>query len=122
MFSGVPNLALTVGYINASWTLRADLVSRHVVRLLTHMEEAGFDVVVPGRPPVHGGTRPLLDLDAGYVSRSLDQLPKQGTDDPWVVHRTYGRDRRAFRSAALEDDGLEFRRVGVAATDGPRAG
>ncbi len=109
MLSGVPNLAFTVGYTNASWTLKADLVSDYVTRLLDHMERRGLDVVVPRRPPAEAGTRPLLDLDAGYVRRSLHLLPRQGTRDPWSLHQNYRKDLRMFRRGELDDEGVEFR-------------
>lgn len=110
MLSGVPNMAFTVGYTNASWTLKADLVSRYVVRLLDHMAAERLDVVTPKPPPVPSDTRPLLDLDAGYVQRSLAMLPRQGTREPWALHQDYRKDRRLFRSGDLEDEGVAFSR------------
>jgi cation diffusion facilitator CzcD-associated flavoprotein CzcO len=92
LVSGVPNLAFCVGYVNASWTLRADLVARYVTRLLGYMDAQGYAVATP-RPPRAMPTRPLLDLTSGYIRRSLNALPSQGTRTPWVLRQNYLRDR-----------------------------
>lgn len=106
MLSGVPNFALTVGYTNASWTLKADLVARYVCRLLKHMDKHGYDTVVPERPADvrDEDLRPLIDLAAGYVLRSVDQLPKQGPARPWRLHQNYLRDVGLMRHGSLTDD------------------
>jgi monooxygenase len=88
MLSDVPNFAFCVGYTNASWTLRADLTSRYVCRLLSHMDANGYQVAVPHHDS-GGEERPLLDLTSGYVQRAIDQLPKQGTKPPWTVRQNY---------------------------------
>jgi monooxygenase len=90
MLSGVPNLAYCIGYVNASWTLRADLSHRYVMRLLKHMRRHGYAVAVPHSPGGQG--RPLLDLSSGYVQRALDMFPRQGARDPWLVRQNYLRD------------------------------
>lgn len=77
MLSGVPNFALTIGYTNASWTLKADLVASYVCRLLRHLDATGQQVVTPVAPP-DGELSPLIDLRSGYVLRSLHTLPRQG--------------------------------------------
>jgi monooxygenase len=92
LVSGVPNLAFCIGYINASWTLRADLVARYVCRLLTHMDAHGYVTATP-RSPGAIPTRPLFNLTSGYVRRSLAVLPKQGTRAPWVLRQSYLSDR-----------------------------
>ena len=81
MLDGVPNLAICVGYINASWTLRADLTSRSVCKLLNYMDAHGYTSATPTVDvAAMGESRPLLDLDAGYIRRGADQLPKQGAE------------------------------------------
>ncbi|MEO8798524.1 MAG: NAD(P)/FAD-dependent oxidoreductase, partial [Polyangiaceae bacterium] len=86
MLSGVPNLAWCVGYINASWTLRADLASRYVCRLLNYMEKKKVDRATPYvEPGDESALRPLLDVSSGYVQRALDQMPKQGSKAPWYI-------------------------------------
>ena len=81
MLSGVPNLALALGYTNASWTLKCDLISAYVCRLLNHMAATGAAVVTPQAPPP-GPLSPIIDLDSGYVLRGVDRLPKQGPVAP----------------------------------------
>ncbi len=85
MLEDVPNLAFTVGYARASWTLRADLVAHWVVRLLQRMRREDLAVVTPDRAPAteHEHRRPLIDLNAGYVHRGRGRLPEQGTRRPW---------------------------------------
>ena len=90
MLSGVPNLAYCIGYTNASWTLRADLSSRYVCRLLAYMDRHGYAVATPTNPAAQG--RPLLDLTSGYVQRALEKFPYQGDRDPWLVRQNYLRD------------------------------
>ena len=88
MLSDVPNLAFCSGYSNAAWTLRADLASRFVTRLLNHMQRSGSRMCVP----VCDGAiqpMPLLDLQSGYVLRALAQLPKQGPVAPWRMAQNY---------------------------------
>jgi monooxygenase len=93
MFVDVPNLAISVGYVNASWTLRSDLASRHLCRLLDHMEHHGWRIAVP-RAPGGLAARPLLPLDSGYVRRAGDELPSQGDTAPWLMRQNYLLDRR----------------------------
>jgi len=93
MFADVPNLAVCVGYVNASWTLRADLASRYVCRLLNHMEQHGWRAATPRAPGGMGG-RPLLPLASGYVQRAARELPQQGDGAPWLMRQNYLLDRR----------------------------
>ncbi|MBG6225877.1 cation diffusion facilitator CzcD-associated flavoprotein CzcO [Arthrobacter sp. CAN_A2] len=88
MVSGVPNLALCVGYTNASWTLRADLSSRYVCRLIRYMDRHGHR---SGAPAVDGPmkARPILDLTSGYVQRAVSAFPKQGDRQPWTMRQNY---------------------------------
>ncbi|MDI3402637.1 flavin-containing monooxygenase [Streptomyces cavernicola] len=111
MLSGVPNFALTIGYTNASWTLKADLVATYVCRLLAHMDEHGYDVCTPQLPDDGGALRPLIDLDSGYVRRSLDALPKQGATAPWRLNQNYPRDVRTLRHGPVQDRGVRFERT-----------
>jgi len=109
MISGVPNFTMVIGYTNASWTLKADLVNRYVCRLLQHLDANGFVAATPVAPP-EGADAPFLDLASGYVQRSLSQLPKQGGRTPWRLHQNYIRDVRLMRSGPLEDEGMTFQR------------
>ena len=113
MLSGVPNFALTLGYTNASWTLKADLVAHYVCRLLNHMDAEGYQVVTPVVPDEAESWEPvpLIDLESGYVLRSLHLLPRQGPAAPWRLHQNYPRDVRLMRRGALEDEGVVFSRA-----------
>lgn len=108
LLDGVPNLAFCVGYTNASWTLRADLSSQHVCRLLNHMQKHGYRRCVARLQGPGGARRPLLDISAGYVLRALDGLPKQGTRAPWLLRQNYLLDYLAFRLGRLDDPELTF--------------
>lgn len=111
MYSGVPNLVLTFGYINASWTLRADLTAEYVCRLIKHMDEKGYKRCVPQlRPEDEAMTeRPFItDFPAGYMQRAMPYFPRQGDHAPWINPQNYRRDRKLLRHAALEDGVLQF--------------
>ena len=118
MLSGVPNFAMTIGYTNASWTLKADLVATYVCRLLRHLDDTGQQIVTPLAPDTDD-LAPIIDLKSGYVLRAVDQLPKQGPRAPWRLHQNYPRDVRLMRRGPLTD-GVRFARAGVpaAATSG----
>ena len=111
MLSGVPNFAFAVGYTNASWTLKADLVSEYVCRLLGHMRSRGYDYVTPLAPDPSQPTQPFLDLASGYVQRSVDNFPRQGTVTPWRLNQNYPRDVRLLRHGPIEDAGVRFSRA-----------
>ena len=108
MLEGVPNLAMAVGYTNASWTLKCELTCRYVTRLLDHMRERGVRQCTPVNDDPTVTPRPLLSLTSGYVRRSQDRFPKQGSTFPWQVHQSYLRDYRALRLGAVEDGVMRF--------------
>jgi monooxygenase len=117
MLSGVPNASMTVGYTNASWTLRADLVARYVVRLLRHMRDYRLGIAVPVAPE---GMRagPILELSSGYVQRTIDDFPKVGDRAPWTMSQSYLHDRSAFPKADIAAD-MVFYPVGSNVTSLP---
>lgn len=88
MLTEVPNFAVCIGYTNASWTLRADLTSRLVCKVVNHMDRNGYAAVVP-RPTGNLDEHPLLDLAAGYIQRSIADFPRQGDRHPWKVRQNY---------------------------------
>jgi cation diffusion facilitator CzcD-associated flavoprotein CzcO len=108
MFSGLPNMAFTVGYTNSSWTLKADLTGQYVSRLLNKMARHGYTTVTP-RLTGEVQEMPLLDFDAGYVLRSRESFPKQGNRLPWKNYQNYIRDFIGLRLGRQNDDELEFR-------------
>ena len=108
MLSGVPNLALALGYTNASWTLKCDLCCEYVCRLLNHMDENGYRIATPREPGASVGREPIIDLMSGYVLRSIDTMPRQGSRTPWRLNQNYAKDIRMLRRGPLEDEGIEF--------------
>ena len=108
MFSEVPNLALAVGYTNASWTLKAELICQYVCRLLNHMTATGARQCTPRCREESIGEAPLFDLTSGYVQRSIHLFPKQGAKVPWRLHQNYARDLMMLRRGAVEDGVMEF--------------
>jgi monooxygenase len=108
MYSGVPNMANTFGYTNASWTLKADLTAQYVCRLLNHMRKTGMRQC---RAPAAGPDTPLLpwvDFSSGYFQRAADQLPKQGATKPWKLNQNYLSDLVAMRFGTVDDGVLRF--------------
>ncbi len=108
MFGGVPNFAVTIGYTNASWTLKCDLSCEYVARVLQHMERKGYTTCTPRYDAELFGSQPLLDFDAGYILRAGDVLPKQGTKAPWKVYQNYMSDSVSLRYSSLNDGHLVF--------------
>ncbi|MET8912557.1 NAD(P)/FAD-dependent oxidoreductase [Micromonospora sp. NPDC004551] len=115
MLSGVPNFAMTIGYTNASWTLKADLVATYVCRLLRHLDVTGQQIVTPLAPDTDDLV-PIIDLRSGYVLRAVDRLPKQGPAAPWRLHQNYPRDVLLMRHGRVTDSGVRFSRAGTPAT------
>ncbi|NLY93280.1 MAG: NAD(P)/FAD-dependent oxidoreductase [Myxococcales bacterium] len=111
MCSDVPNMAFAIGYTNASWTLKADLASEYVCRLLNFMDERGYDLCCPRRNDPSLREEPLLDFTSGYVQRALDIMPKQGSFSPWKLYQNYVLDLVTFRRSRLDDRYMEFRKV-----------
>jgi cation diffusion facilitator CzcD-associated flavoprotein CzcO len=109
MLSGVPNFAFTVGYTNASWTLKADLTSEYVCRLLAHMDAHGYSSCAP-EPDPSITEQPLLSFTSGYVQRSLDRFPKQGSREPWKLRQNYVLDIRTIRRGPIDDGTMRFSR------------
>jgi len=111
MLSGVPNLAFAIGYTNSSWTLKIGLLCEHFCRLLNHMEQNGYDICCPEVRDPDMPRRPLLDFGAGYVKRSLHELPKQGADFPWLMSMSYAADAKLLRKGSVADPNLRFSSV-----------
>ncbi len=108
MFGGVPNFASVFGYTNASWTLKADLASTFVCRLLNHMQRTGARQCVPRADDPAMEVEPWVDFSSGYFQRALDRLPKQGSKKPWKLNQNYLADLITLRYAAVEDGVMRF--------------
>jgi monooxygenase len=114
MLTDLPNMAFTIGYTNASWTLKADLVSEFVCRVLNYMDSHGFDTVVPQHPGDSVDERPIMSLTSGYVLRALSYLPKAGSVTPWRLKQNYLLDQWLIRHGRLGDKALRFAKRPVA--------
>jgi cation diffusion facilitator CzcD-associated flavoprotein CzcO len=108
MLSGVPNFAFTVGYTNASWTLKADLTAAYVCRLLNHMRRHGYAQCMPADQAPEIVREPLLNLNSGYVLRSVEDFPSQGSKRPWRVHQNYALDVLDFKFGGVDDGVMRF--------------
>ena len=113
MYSGIPNLASIFGYTNASWTLKADLTSRYVCRLLRHMDRSGVGVATPRRG-AGISPEPSFTFTSGYVQRALEMLPKQGDRKPWRLHQNYVLDLMTLDLGKIDDGVMVFGRAGKA--------
>ena len=111
MSSGVPNMVSTFGYINASWTLRADLIARFACRLVNHMSETGTRQCTPTLGAADEGMAPrpwIEGFTPGYIQRVMPQLPRQGDREPWRNPQNFSSDKSMFREGPLEDGVLLF--------------
>lgn len=121
MVSDVPNMALIIGYINASWTLKVDIAAEYICRLLNYMDQHGYDEVIPEED----ATELLEDtvmgsLTSGYIARAADVMPKQGKHAPWKVSNNYLADRKELKTASFEDGVLKFKTRSSAVPAKPR--
>ena len=111
MYSDVPNLVQTFGYINASWTLRADLIADWTARLLTAMDRRGARRVTPRLRPEDQAMKPrpwIADFEPGYIARVIDLFPRQGDREPWTNPQDYARERATIGRGPIEDGVLVF--------------
>lgn len=108
MLSNVPNLAVTFGYTNASWTLKADLTSEYVSRLINLMDEKGATSAMPYLAAFPNETEPFVDFSSGYFQRVMDQFPRQHTEAPWKLNQNYFVDRKNLRDLPIEDGVMQF--------------
>jgi len=107
MFSGIPNMAMTFGYTNASWTLKCELNCQFVCRLLNHMDAKGYQTCVP-QATDDIETMPIVDFSSTYIQRVIDQVPRQGTKRPWRLYQNFFLDQIAMRLNAVEDGVMQF--------------
>ena len=117
MVSDVPNFVFAVGYVNHAWTLKADLVSQYLCRLLDHMDRHGYATVTPAADDPTLTRRPFIEMGTGYVNRAMHLFPQQGSHGPWTVDQSYRLDRVKLGKAPVEDPALKFARPGTQATE-----
>jgi monooxygenase len=109
MVSDVPNMAMIIGYINASWTLKVDIAAEYICRLINYMDKNGYDEVI-----AQGDQTELMEdtvmgsLSSGYIARAVDVMPKQGKHAPWNVTNNYLADRKVLKNARFDDGVLKF--------------
>ena len=119
MFNDLPNFAMTFGYTNASWTLKADLTSEYICRLLNEMDRRGAVAAAPHLADPHAmEARPLVDFASGYIARAEGKLPKQGADKPWRLNQNYAKDILVLRHGQIDDGVMRFRTAAKAAPIG----
>jgi cation diffusion facilitator CzcD-associated flavoprotein CzcO len=109
MYSGVPNLASSTGYTNASWTLKCDLTCDYVCRLLNHMQAHGYAQATPQLTDPSVEALPALDLSSGYIQRSVHEFPKQGSKKPWRLYQNYALDIMSLGLGKIEDGTMELK-------------
>jgi monooxygenase len=108
MLRDLPNLAVILGYTNASWTLKADLSSEYFCRLIRHLDAIGMRQATPRDSTGDVRPAPFLDLKSGYIERAAHLLPAQGDRAPWKLHQNYALDLALLRYGKLEDGYLQF--------------
>ena len=108
MYSGIPNLASSFGYTNASWTLKCDLTCEFVCRLLNHMQKKGIAYAVPRNNDASVAEQPWVDFSSSYFARSMHLFPKQGSKAPWRLYQNYPKDILLLRFGKVDDGVLQF--------------
>ncbi len=124
MFSDIPNFSNALGYTNASWTLKADLIAEYVCRLINHMDKTGTRIAVPERNDPNVKTTQLLEMTSNYVARAEAYLPKGADRAPWKLYQNYALDKEQLHNGKLEDGVMAFRKprvAGAAATASSQA-
>jgi monooxygenase len=112
MVSDVPNMAMMIGYINASWTLKVDIAAEYICRLLNHMSEHRYDEVTAiSDPSARLEDTVMGSLSSGYIARAANVMPKQGKFAPWKVTNNYLADRKTLKIASFDDQALRFKRI-----------
>lgn len=108
MFQDIPNLGMVFGYTNASWTLKADISSEYICRLLKHMDAKGLRQCTPVSTDASVTVEPFVNMHAGYIQRVLDRVPRQGSKAPWRLYMNYALDLVALRYRSVEDEAMQF--------------
>jgi cation diffusion facilitator CzcD-associated flavoprotein CzcO len=110
MYRDIPNLASVFGYVNASWTLKCELIAQRLCRVLNYMSRHAYIQCTPRLRDDTIAEEPMLELTSGYVQRAREMMPRQGSSNPWKLHQNYLRDVWSLRFSAVNDGTLEFTR------------
>jgi cation diffusion facilitator CzcD-associated flavoprotein CzcO len=110
MYRDIPNLASAFGYVNASWTLKCELIAQHICRLLNYMDRHAYTSCTPRLQDPSIARSPMMGLTSGYMQRAHETMPRQGTRSPWKMHQNYLRDLVSLRLSAVNDGTMEFGR------------
>ena len=108
MLSGLPNFAFSMGYTNASWTLKSDLVGQYFCRLINHMDKHQYHYCQPILPTGGMEAEPFINFTSGYITRASHRMPKQGRDKPWKLNQNYILDRMSLNHSSVVDDSIVF--------------
>ena len=108
MLSNIPNLFIFLGYTNASWTLKSDLTSEYISRVLTYMDKNNYQVIEPTIKDENLKPTPLLNLNSGYIHRAINVLPNQGDKAPWRVYQNYILDYKMMRIDSVNHKQTRF--------------
>jgi len=111
MYSDVPNMAVVMGYTNASWTLKCDLTCEYVCRLINHMDRHGHAEATPRRNDPTVVEEPWVNFSSGYIQRSISKMPKQGSKAPWRLNQNYVKDLLALRYGSLTDEAMTYEKI-----------
>ena len=111
MYSDVPNMAVVMGYTNASWTLKCDLTCEYVCRLINHMDRHGYAEATPRRNDPSVVEEAWVNFSSGYIQRSIGKMPKQGSKAPWRLNQNYVKDLLALRFGSLEDAAMTYSKI-----------
>ncbi|MGE8537734.1 MAG: flavin-containing monooxygenase, partial [Acinetobacter sp.] len=121
MVSDIPNMALIIGYINASWTLKVDIAAEYICRLLNYMDQQGYaEVIAQGDQTELLQDTVMGSLSSGYIARAADVMPKQGKHAPWKISNNYLADRKELKQSSFEDQVLKFKKKSTALNHKPR--
>ena len=116
MFSGIPNFANSFGYINASWTLKADLTCEFVCKLINHMDKNGFSSCVPKPDQSVKEQDDWLasEFSSGYIHRAIHLFPKTGDKSPWTNNQNYFKDFYEIKFGKVNDGAISFKQEKIA--------
>ena len=103
MFIGLPNIASSFDYTNASWTLRCDIICEYVCLMLNYMEKRSIAHCAPRHTDASISREPWVDFSSSYFKRSMHLFLKQGSLSPRKLHQNYLKDIILLRYGKVDD-------------------